>query len=61
MIRKHREDREREIRSLLEDPVGRLVLEREFFEATKSIPPQSDSGLLEAILAHEFDEQPIGG
>lgn len=53
MIHEHRAERERELRSLLEDPVGRIILERKFFEATKSLPPQSDNGLLEAILAHE--------
>lgn len=61
MIRKPRSEREKELRSKLKDPVGRFVLEREFFEATKSMPPQEDSELLEAILAREYDEQPVGG
>lgn len=58
MKTQQRAAREQELRSLLEDPVERFVLERKFFEATRSIPPQSDSDLLAAILAHEFDRLP---
>ena len=50
----NRKNREMELRSMLKDPVGRIVLERRFFEATKRIPPQSDDHLLEAILDHEY-------
>ena len=60
MIRKQRAEREAELRSMLKDPVGRIVLERWFFEATKSIAPQqADAALLDAILAHEYEEQPV--
>ncbi|MEJ2721225.1 MAG: hypothetical protein P8181_08790 [bacterium] len=55
MNEKNRRERESELRLLLRDPIERLVLERKFFEVTKSIAPQSDVGFLEAILEHEFD------
>lgn len=54
-MKTQRDVRERELRSLLEDPVERFVLERKFFEATKSIAPQSDRDFLDALLAHEFE------
>lgn len=39
---------------MLKDPIGRIVLERRFFEATKRIPPPTDDRFIEAILGHEY-------
>lgn len=61
MLRKERNEREKELRSMLNDPVGRIVLERWFFETTKSIAPQGDAALLDAILAHEYEESAAVG
>jgi hypothetical protein len=35
---------------MLDDPVERIVLERKYFEATRSLPPQRDDDLIRAIL-----------
>jgi hypothetical protein len=56
----YRKNREKELRAMVEDPVGRLILERKFFEATKSIAPQTDGDLVEAILAHEIEREAVG-
>ena len=46
--------REKQLRRLLGDPVKRLIVEREYFEATKQLPPAGDDDLLRAVLELEF-------
>jgi len=56
MIHERRKQREAELRAMMKDPVGRIVLERKFFETTKAMPPQNDQDFLEAILTSEFSD-----
>jgi len=47
------EDRRHELDDMLDDPVLRLVLERRYYEITKSTHPQDDSDLVTTILDAE--------
>jgi hypothetical protein len=47
------EDRRHELDDMLDDPVLRLVLERRYYEITKSTRPQSDNDLVKTILDAE--------
>jgi hypothetical protein len=48
-----RENRRRELDAMLNDPVLRTVLERRYFEITKSTRPQDDLDLVTTILDAE--------
>lgn len=48
-----RENRRRELDAMLNDPVLRLVLERKYFQITKSTRPRDDCDLVTTILDAE--------
>lgn len=50
----NRENRRRELDAMLNDPVLRTILERRYFEITKSTRPEDDLDLVTTILDAEY-------
>lgn len=50
----NRENRRRELHAMLNDPVLRTILERKYYEITRSTHPQDDLDLITTILDAEY-------
>jgi hypothetical protein len=55
----NRENRKRELDAMLNDPVLRIVLERRYFEITKSTQPSDDIDLVTTILDAECPQHQL--